>query len=195
LTPINADTTLARDIELCNSMKEGAMTNAGRVVSILALCATIVAQVSGNGARAASEGTTLAGRPFVSGGVTQDERDALSALRSRYALEVVTAARGSGAYLAGVHVTVIGENGRKLLDTALDGPWLLVDLAPGRYTVDATLGGQAQSRTVTIPAGGRREAYFYFDVEAEVVPRAAGGRASPWPPGGRRLARSSAERF
>jgi hypothetical protein len=174
LASTNGRPARTRTHRIASVAQENTM-NIQRIVLLLALCAPVVVPLPGHDARAATAGTTLAGRAYVSGGVTQDEREALAAQRGRYALEVITAARGSGAYLAGVRVRVTDESGRTVLDTMLDGPWLLVDLAPGRYRIDAVLGGTTQSRTVAIPAGGHREAYFYFDVEAEVAPRAAGG--------------------
>jgi hypothetical protein len=75
----------------------------------------------------------------------------------------VLAADKAGAYLANVQVTVSAAN-KAVIDTALDGPWLLARLAPGHYEVRATYAGNTQTRAVTVPATGHVEAPFYWQV-------------------------------
>jgi hypothetical protein len=93
-------------------------------------------------------GATVDGRPYLSGGIGLEERQALA--RSQ---------RDSG--------------GRSLLACELSGPILLVDLLPGQYVVEASNGEQVLQRRTTVVKGGTREIYFYFDVPAEVLPKNA----------------------
>ena len=121
------------------------------------------------------EGRTVQGETYVSGGIALGERDALEQRRTDFSLWVATAAKKTGAYLAGVRVKIIDENGATVLDTALDGPWLLVNLKPGRYTADASFRQQTQRKTTTIRQGDHREMLFYFDFEVETLPPGAKG--------------------
>jgi hypothetical protein len=139
----------------------------------LLLCAATFAASWTDAVRASTEGATLQGRRFVSGGVTQEERDALASRRGAYTVMVVTAARNSGAYPANVQVTVRDEAGRTVLETRLDGPWLFVDLDRGRHAVHAVFGAEAQEKAVAITGEARREVCFYFDAEAVTLPPAA----------------------
>ncbi len=116
-------------------------------------------------------GTTDHNWRYVSGGIGLDEREAFAQMRGGYSLRVATAARGSGAYLASVELTITDQGGTRVFQRELDGPLLLIDLPPGRYTVEATLHGEVRRAQTRIAANERREIYFYFDVAAEVLPK------------------------
>jgi hypothetical protein len=64
--------------------------------------------------------------------------------------------------------------GRVVFETELAGPFLLARLAPGKYELQTTYGGKAQTRTFTIPASGRRELFLYWAVpDVETLPKGA----------------------
>ncbi|MFZ2650162.1 MAG: carboxypeptidase regulatory-like domain-containing protein [Burkholderiaceae bacterium] len=113
--------------------------------------------------RATQAGETTQGWPYVSGGVSHEERAALHAQGSGYSLWVVTAAMKSGAYLSDVRVMVRDAKQRVVFDGRLDGPWLFIDLPLGRYEVEAAFSGQARQRVTTIHRGDHHQALFYFD--------------------------------
>ena len=119
---------------------------------------------------AATRGTSAQGRALVSGGVSFEELQALHARRDDYNLWLVTAAKRSGAYLADVRVKIIDAERRPVYEGLLDGPWLFIDLALGRYTVEATFNGQTQKTVTAIHLGDHHQAFFYFDVPDEVSP-------------------------
>ena len=130
-------------------------------VQILCAAAGLCASAA---AGAATTGTSVAGHPYISGGVGDSEQRALRADRGRYSLWAVTAARGSGAFLADVWVRVTDQRQRTVFDGALDGPWLMIDLPRGRYTVEATHEGQTVRRTANIGPGERERMVLYFNV-------------------------------
>lgn len=109
---------------------------------------------------------------WVGGGIGEGERVDMLMLLPDYNLRVLTVAEKSGAYLAGAEVVLRDATGRVVLETELAGPLLLARLAPGKYEVQATYGGKAQTRTVTIPASGRRELFLYWAVaDVETLPK------------------------
>ena len=114
------------------------------------------------GAGAIQAGKTAQGLPYLSGGVSLDERAALQTQGSGYSLWVVTAAMKSGAYLAKVHVTIRDAKQIAVFDAQLDGPWLFVDLPLGRYEVQAAFNGVVHKRITTIHPGDHHQALFYF---------------------------------
>jgi len=126
----------------------------------LALCAAAPTQ-------ALQRGTTDLGRAYISGGVGAAEQETLRTEGKGYGLAILTAARGSGDFLADVHVHITDAQSRTVLDTVMDGPWLLVDLPAGRYAVEATRNGRVQQHTVEFLANGRVETVFYFDNHLE----------------------------
>jgi hypothetical protein len=124
------------------------------------------------GAAAALELSAAGDVRWVSGGVSQEERLDMLLLLPDYNLRVLTAAEKSGAYLAEAQVVVRDATGRVVLETVLEGPFLLASLAPGTYELRATFNGKSHVRTITIPASGRREVFLYWVVpDLEVAPR------------------------
>lgn len=134
-----------------------------------ALHGSIFATLGAGSAFALTEGRIATGGTYVSGGIALEERAALDARRSGFSLWVVTAAKNTGSYLADVRVKVVDEAGRTLLDTTLDGPWLLIDLKRGRYAVEVSFRGQTRRKTTTIHEGDHHEMLFYFDLEVETL--------------------------
>lgn len=118
----------------------------------------------GTGVRAqdAPAAQTQNGVSFISGGVGQDDADAMRAAAGRYNLHLLFAISGSGDYLSGVHVTIRDRQGQTLVDTAADGPFFLAELKPGRYRITADNAGAAKSVTVAVPASGAARQSFYW---------------------------------
>lgn len=121
-------------------------------------------------AQALEEGTTEQMRPFVSGGVSLEEVKSLESQRLNYQLWLVTLDKVSGAWLAGAQVAIRDAKGALVLETKLDGPYLFVDLLPGRYSIDATLEGATQSSSLHVTGRGLRQVLARFDTGVAVSP-------------------------
>lgn len=89
---------------------------------------------------------------FLSGGIGSDETAAIKAASPNYALTLQFSS-ATGAFLAAVVVQITDAGGNVVLDTTSEGPYLLVNLEPGRYTVDAMLDGISRGTEVTIKSG------------------------------------------
>jgi hypothetical protein len=122
-----------------------------------------------------AHGRTPAGQMFVSGGIGQDELAALDAERGSYSLWIITAAKVTGAFLADVQVRITDAKNQVVFDEHLAGPWLLVNLPPGRFDVEASLEGETLKRSTTIHIADHHQIVFYFDVQADVLPKDAPG--------------------
>ena len=131
----------------------------------LALLVTLV--MAAHAQTGIARGQTSRGEPWLVGGVGEDAVAALRLARSGYSLSVQTAARRTGAFLADVHLRIVDEQGVAVFDQDLSGPWLLVKLSPGPYTLQASRHGQVQAVRVDVPAQGLREQMFYFDTTGE----------------------------
>lgn len=103
---------------------------------------------------------------FVSGGVGEDSDARMQALTKDYNLRLLFAAK-DGHYLADVAVKITNERGAKVLDAVSDGPWLLANLAPGKYEITATYEGKPVTRSTTIAPSRRREVFFRWEEKAE----------------------------
>jgi hypothetical protein len=86
-----------------------------------------------------------------------------------YSLKLVLAGKG-GQYLGAAEVTVEG-NGVSFT-VRCGGPWLLFDLAPGRYTITGRTDGQTQSLSANAPATGQGRVILRFpDLGGAVSPQ------------------------
>ena len=90
---------------------------------------------------------------FISGGVGEDELAALAAVAAKYSLKLVFAEKGSGAFLADVHVSIEDEKGRRVIDAPSEGPWFLADLKPGTYRLSASALGVQKKQSIAIRPG------------------------------------------
>lgn len=77
---------------------------------------------------------------FISGGIGKDESEAILQARSSWslALELTQAADAKAEYISDVQVTIKDNLGNTVLDTIAEGPYLLINLSPGKYSLDAT---------------------------------------------------------
>lgn len=140
-----------------------------RSIVSLGLIASCLVCLPSTGAWALAEGRGAGGEPYATGGVGEEDREALMRRRQEFNVWITTVAKQSGAYLADVRVRVTDAANRQVLETALEGPLLFIRLAPGQYTFEALVESQKQQRAVTVGAQGHRELYFYFDVAADTA--------------------------
>jgi len=72
-------------------------------------------------------------------------------------------AETSGDYLADVAVSIDDATGRSVFEAHCMAPWLLLDLPPGRYRVDATAPeSPTQSVDLTVASRGQAERVVHF---------------------------------
>ena len=126
-------------------------------------------------AAAMERGTSPAGVAYVSGGVSHEEQQALQTQRPAYSFWLTTAARRTGAHLAGVRVRIREADSKRLvLEHVMDGPWLFAALPLGRYEVEAILHAEDQGRIevqrgiTTIHAADHHQMLLYFTTSDEV---------------------------
>jgi hypothetical protein len=99
---------------------------------------------------------------YVSGGVGSDESKALQHAESHWPLALRFTGPGSD-FLADVHVQIVDAHGADVLHADSRGPYMLVKLRPGRYTVHARYETTEQQKSVTVPASGSAKAAFYWN--------------------------------
>jgi hypothetical protein len=126
-------------------------------------------------AAAIERGRSDAGVPYVSGGVSQEELQALRAERAKFSFWLTTAAARSGAHLADVEVRITrADSGELVLEHQMQGPWLFADLPPGGYRIEAAfriladVPPEVQRGDTTIHRGDHRQMVLYFGTGDEV---------------------------
>jgi hypothetical protein len=121
------------------------------------------------GAADSNQPVTEDGITHVSGGFGLEERQALSDVSGDYSLKLVFAAKGSGAYVADVKLSITDMKGQKILETVSNGPWFFAKLAPGRYKITAEAAGQSQVQQVTVGGGRQAQLHFYWRMSDEMA--------------------------
>jgi hypothetical protein len=103
---------------------------------------------------------------YVSGGVGDLGKEEIEALQRQYNLKLLFASTG-GNYLGDVNVDIADKKGRTLLSTVTDGPFLLVKLKPGRYTVTAHYDDAVQRKRIVVGAGALKTYDFHMNTHDE----------------------------
>ena len=77
-----------------------------------------------------TEGKTAQGFPYISGGVSTDERERMETEGKSYNVKLAFAER-RGAYLSDVKVVIEGAKGAEIVSVTTNGPWFFIQLPPG----------------------------------------------------------------
>ncbi len=101
---------------------------------------------------------------FVSGGIGKDESEAMKRAASRYSLSIEMASTASprAQYVSDVKIDIRDQRGATMLSTTSDGPFLLANLPPGRYSINAERNGKSQQRNVVVGSGAHPRVMFSF---------------------------------
>ena len=99
---------------------------------------------------------------YISGGIGIDESEAMKAAAKDYPLSLTFAAQreGKADYVASVAVVIRDAQGKEVLKTTAEGPYMLIKLPAGTYKVSATYEGRAQEREVNVQGAGSGRTVF-----------------------------------
>ncbi len=108
---------------------------------------------------------------YISGGVGESESARMKALAGDYQLEVVLIQKlkQREEYLADVHVRVFDHNLKSLLNLDTEGPYLLMNLPPGRYLITAEYEGVVKSQWVKIDGKKHQKLVYWWPI-TEALP-------------------------
>ena len=94
------------------------------------------------------------GIQVINGGVDLDQADAIKRIQSRYPLRVQISGRGGNYYVA--DRLKLMQRGEVVAEIPDAGPWLLMDVPPGRYTLVGDFGQTEVRRDVVVSSGGAK---------------------------------------
>jgi hypothetical protein len=143
-------------------------TNRRRIAAAGAL--VLLAALAQAPSWAAVQEHTPEGIAYMEGGIGADEVEVLLAQRASYSLSIRVAAALSGAYLPDAHLRIRDADGTVRFNQQMHAPWLLIDLPPGRYTIEAVHEGDVRRSAVTLPPHGHRDEVLYFLIPGETAP-------------------------
>ena len=95
---------------------------------------------------------------FITGGIGDEERTAIEAVKSNYNLYVMSAGT-DGAFTGNMHLNILDKSGTSVLETDI-GPLFYAKLADGSYTVEGTHNNQTKSEKISITSGKPQSVHF-----------------------------------
>ena len=105
----------------------------------------------------------LGNTTYLSGGLTQDEAQAMQSVAPQYNLRAVFIAH-TGQYLADVPVSIKNAHGEVVFDGISEGPMLWLGVPPGRYVITAQYSGKPLAQQVEVGSLMRSPVYFRWMV-------------------------------
>jgi len=107
---------------------------------------------------------------YVTGGIGKAEARLFERQMSRHrlAIELLEHAGRAEEFTADARVRITDARGRSVLDTKAAGPFLLVDLPPGRYSIIASLKNRTLKKSsVVVTHGKLARATFEFPARTD----------------------------
>lgn len=98
---------------------------------------------------------------YLSGGAGSEEVDYLKSQMKDYSLALMFSRTG-GDYAANVAVAIKDGRGNTVFEAPSTGPYLLVKLPSGKYSVTATYQNDAKTRSVTVDGSARAPIGFVW---------------------------------
>lgn len=121
--------------------------------TVLALAAALSAPVlAATGIAEAPAPQVYNNIKVVSGGVSLDEADAVKRLAPDYRLRVILSGRGGEYQVA--HSLAVVKQGQVIARIPDAGPYVLMDLPVGHYTLEGEFAGLSMSRDVDVTWAG-----------------------------------------
>jgi hypothetical protein len=102
---------------------------------------------------------------YVTGGVGEDEAQAMRAAAADYPLTLELAAAAGGPrdeYISNAAVEIRDSQGAPVLRTRTDGPFLLVRLPSGSYSVDVEWNGAHKRKAIEVGSDRRQHVMLEF---------------------------------
>ncbi len=87
--------------------------------------------------------------PVLTGGVGESSQEAITEAQQDYNLKVVFTGE-RGMYLSDVAVSLRNKDGLEVIRGVTQGPFLLAELEPGTYTLEAQIGQFNKQQTITV---------------------------------------------
>ena len=137
--------------------------NSALCVALFAVGSGVIAPSIAADTLAPMEARQYGAVSFISGGVGDDERQQIEKLFPNYPLQLLFTNKGSpNEYLSDVKVQIKDQNGKLVLDTVAQGPFLLAKMPAGRYAISADNEGMVKQQNVQITGAGSQRVMFVW---------------------------------
>ena len=104
------------------------------------------------------------GISFITGGVGEGETASILAEAKQWPLllEMSQIENGRGVWIFGATIKITGAKKQILFDAKADGPYMLINLVPGDYTIEAAYQGVVQKRVLSIKANSPQKISLFW---------------------------------
>jgi hypothetical protein len=102
---------------------------------------------------------------FVSGGIGENERNALEAMKGNFNLNLLFAVKRTGKFIADVNVRIADPKDNTVVETIAEGPYLFARLKPGKYLVIAEKDGNIMRQKARVSDRHTTYLLFYWPEE------------------------------
>lgn len=101
---------------------------------------------------------------YITGGVGEGEAKAILAEQKQWPLllEFSQLENGKGVWIFGAMIRITDAKQQFVFDAQVDGPYMLINLSPGEYLLNASYNGIAQKRRITIKADQNQKIAFFW---------------------------------
>jgi hypothetical protein len=104
------------------------------------------------------------GVSYISGGVGEGETAAILAESKQWplTLELSQLENGRGVWIFGAKIKVINAKGKTVFDAVADGPYMLINLEPGDYSIEGSYQDVVQKRAISIKANSPQKISIFW---------------------------------
>ena len=104
------------------------------------------------------------GISYITGGVGEDETTAILSEAKQWPLllEMSQIENGRGVWIFGANIKISNSNKQTIFAAQADGPYMLINLVPGDYVIEATYQGVAQKRALSIKADSPQKISLFW---------------------------------
>jgi hypothetical protein len=104
------------------------------------------------------------GISYITGGVSEGEGVAILVEAKQWpvTLELSQIENGRGVWISGASIKVMNARKEVIFDAMADGPYMLLNLVPGDYVIDAAYQGVTQKRLLSIKADSPQKISLFW---------------------------------
>ena len=104
------------------------------------------------------------GISYITGGVGESETVAMLAEAKQWPLllEMSQIQNGRGVWIFGATIKIINSTKQAIFDAQAEGPYMLINLVPGDYVIEATYEGVVQKRSLSIKSDASQKISLFW---------------------------------
>jgi len=104
------------------------------------------------------------GISYIAGGVGEGEAVAILADAKQWPLllEMSQIENGRGVWIFGASIKILNNAKQTIFDAQADGPYMLINLLQGEYSIEATYQGVVQRRVLSIKANSPQKISLFW---------------------------------